>query len=80
MRLNFGTEELTGSLVRLVPSLVGITGAHFRQFLGAFVANGMLERQDGQLFFPGGSPDTSGLDGLIEQVLGRVRDELGRAA
>jgi hypothetical protein len=40
----------------------------------------MLKRRDGKLFLPGGGPDTSGLDGLIGSMYGRVGAGLGRAA
>jgi hypothetical protein len=39
----------------------------------------MLKHRDGKLFLPGG-PDTSGLDGLIGSMYGRVGAGLGRSA
>jgi hypothetical protein len=79
-RLNLATGELNESLVKVVPSLVGITSAQFGYFIDAFVANGMLERKDSRLYLRDRSPDGSAVAGLIEQVLGRARDGLDRAA
>ena len=63
----------------MVPLLVGITSEQFDQFINAFVASGMLQRREGKLFLQGGQ-GTPGLEGLLEQVLGRVEAGLGRAA